>query len=89
MKSFLSFCGCLLVGVACVGAFYLAGEYSQSQEGIKWFSKRLAIVQAEKEEAIKIITQAMAENFERRISQSPVDWHMLQRIWIEPVNKPI
>ena len=44
---------------------------------------------AQKEEAIKIITQAMAENFERRISQSPVDWHMLQRIWIDPVNKPI
>ncbi len=42
---------------------------------------------AQKEEAIKIITQAMAENFERRIAQSPVDWHMLQRIWIEPANK--
>ena len=51
--------------------------------------EKLATARAhdQKEEAIKIITQAMAENFERRIAQSPVDWHMLQRIWIEPANK--
>jgi lauroyl/myristoyl acyltransferase len=34
--------------------------------------------------AIKMITQEIAKNFERRIKESPVDWHMLQRIWIDP-----
>jgi KDO2-lipid IV(A) lauroyltransferase len=49
----------------------------------------IARTQAHKEDSIKIITQAMAENFERRIAQSPVNWHMLQRIWVEPANKQI
>ena len=35
------------------------------------------------EEQIKIITQSMADNFAKRIKENPVDWHMLQRIWID------
>ena len=35
------------------------------------------------EEQIKNITQSMADNFAKRIKENPVDWHMLQRIWID------
>ena len=35
------------------------------------------------EEQIKVITQSMADNFAKRIKENPVDWHMLQRIWID------
>jgi KDO2-lipid IV(A) lauroyltransferase len=38
------------------------------------------------EEQIKIVTQSMADNFEKRIKDSPVDWHMLQRIWVDEEN---
>ena len=38
------------------------------------------------EEQIKIITQSMADNFAKRIKENPVDWHMLQRIWIDEEN---
>ena len=35
------------------------------------------------EEQIKNITQSMADNFAKRIKENPVDWHMLQRIWVD------
>jgi len=38
------------------------------------------------EEQIKIVTQSMADNFAQRIKDSPVDWHMLQRIWVDEEN---
>jgi KDO2-lipid IV(A) lauroyltransferase len=38
------------------------------------------------EEQIKIVTQSMADNFAKRIKDSPVDWHMLQRIWVDEEN---
>ena len=38
------------------------------------------------EEQIKIVTQSMADNFAMRIKASPVDWHMLQRIWVDEEN---
>ena len=34
-------------------------------------------------EKAQIMTQAMADIFAKRIGQSPTDWHMLQRIWID------
>lgn len=34
-------------------------------------------------EQIKTITQSLADNFAKRIKQYPVDWHMLQRIWVD------
>lgn len=40
-------------------------------------------VSGTKEEQIKIVTQSIANNFAKRIKDSPVDWHMLQRIWID------
>jgi KDO2-lipid IV(A) lauroyltransferase len=30
-----------------------------------------------------MITQSIADNFAKRIKEYPVDWHMLQRIWID------
>ena len=38
------------------------------------------------EEQIKIITQSIADNFAKRIKEYPVDWHMLQRIWVDEEN---
>jgi len=34
-------------------------------------------------EKIKAITQSIADNFARRIKENTVDWHMLQRIWVD------
>ena len=43
-------------------------------------------VSGSKEEQIRIITQSMADNFAKRIKESPVDWHMLQRVWVDEKN---
>ena len=37
-------------------------------------------------DSIKSITQSMADNFAKRIKASPVDWYMLQRIWLDEEN---
>jgi len=43
-------------------------------------------VTGSEEEQIRILTQSMADNFAKRIKDSPVDWHMLQRIWVDEEN---
>jgi len=43
-------------------------------------------VAGSEEEQIKLVTQSMADNFAKRIKDSPVDWHMLQRIWVDEEN---
>ena len=43
-------------------------------------------VTGSEEEQIRIVTQSMADNFAKRIKDSPVDWHMLQRIWVDEEN---
>ena len=43
-------------------------------------------ISGSEEEQIRIITQSMADNFAKRIKDSPVDWHMLQRIWVDEEN---
>ncbi len=43
-------------------------------------------VSGSEEEQVKIVTQSMADNFAKRIKDSPVDWHMLQRIWVDEEN---
>ena len=43
-------------------------------------------VTGSEEEQIKIVTQSMSDNFAKRIKDSPVDWHMLQRIWVDEEN---
>ena len=53
----------------------------------KWFDETIKLpVAGSEEEQIKIITQSMADNFAKRIKDSPVDWHMLQRIWVDEEN---
>ena len=37
-------------------------------------------------EKITALTQLMANNFAKGIKQTPVDWHMLQRIWVDEKN---
>jgi KDO2-lipid IV(A) lauroyltransferase len=41
---------------------------------------------ATEEEQIKLITQSIADNFAKRIKEYPVDWHMLQSIWVDEEN---
>ena len=38
------------------------------------------------DEKITALTQLMANNFAKGIKQTPVDWHMLQRIWVDEKN---
>ncbi|NBU93365.1 MAG: phosphatidylinositol mannoside acyltransferase [Actinobacteria bacterium] len=38
------------------------------------------------EEKVKSLTQLMANNFAEGIKSAPVDWHMLQRIWVDEKN---
>ena len=38
------------------------------------------------EEKISAVTQLMADNFAKHIKESPVDWHMLQRVWVDEEN---
>lgn len=37
-------------------------------------------------EQIKIVTQSVADNFAHRIKENLIDWHMLQRIWVDEEN---
>jgi KDO2-lipid IV(A) lauroyltransferase len=57
-------------------------------EGIEIIFDEIAkpTVSVSEEEQIKIITQSIADNFARRIKEYPVDWHMLQRIWVDEEN---
>ena len=43
-------------------------------------------ISGNEEEQIRIVTQSMADNFAKRIQDSPIDWHMLQRIWVDEEN---
>ncbi len=43
-------------------------------------------ISGSEEQQIRIVTQSMADNFAKRIQDSPVDWHMLQRIWVDEEN---
>jgi len=43
-------------------------------------------ISGSEEEQIRLVTQSMADNFAKRIQDSPVDWHMLQRIWVDEEN---
>jgi KDO2-lipid IV(A) lauroyltransferase len=38
------------------------------------------------DEKISAVTQLMADNFAKHIKESPVDWHMLQRVWVDEEN---
>jgi len=52
-----------------------------------FFDETIALPSSGSEaEQIKMVTQSVADNFARRIKENPVDWHMLQRIWIDEEN---
>ena len=35
------------------------------------------------EERVRVLTQRLADEFAAGIAAHPVDWHMLQRIWLD------
>ncbi len=43
-------------------------------------------ISGSEDEQVRIVTQSMADNFAKRIKDSLVDWHMLQRIWVDEEN---
>ena len=52
-----------------------------------FFDETIALPSSGSEaEQIKMVTQSVADNFARRIKENPVDWHMLQRIWVDEEN---
>ena len=61
---------------------------SYTETGIEiFFDQTIPVLNTGSEtEKIQAITQSIADNFAKRIARSPVDWHMLQRIWINEEN---
>lgn len=46
-------------------------------------------VEADRGERVASITQAMADAFARTIGEHPVDWHMMQRLWLSDLPEPV
>jgi lauroyl/myristoyl acyltransferase len=67
------------------GAPLITAYISYLPSGIEiFFDKTISLPTSGSEaEKIKLITQSIADNFARKIEENPVDWHMLQRIWID------
>lgn len=67
------------------GAPLITAYISYLPSGIEiFFAETISLPTSGSEaEKIKLITQSIADNFARKIRENPVDWHMLQRIWID------
>jgi len=67
------------------GAPLITAYIRYTDKGIKLiFDKTVEIPNSGNEdEKVRVVTQSMADNFAKHIKESPVDWHMLQRIWID------
>ncbi len=67
------------------GAPLITAYISYLPSGIEiFFDETISLPTSGSEaEKIKLITQSIADNFARKIKENPVDWHMLQRIWID------
>jgi len=67
------------------GAPLITAYISYLPSGIEiFFDETISLPTSGSEaEKIKLITQSIADNFARKIEENPVDWHMLQRIWID------
>ena len=62
----------------------VAAHVSYSDTGIHIDFTQIEIASADsEEEAVALTVQRIADAFARGIAQSPEDWHMLQRIWID------
>lgn len=58
-------------------------KYTQTGIHIK-FEEAIAVpVDGTTGEKAASMTQVIADRFEKNIAVNPVDWHMLQRIWID------
>ena len=70
------------------GAPLITAYISYLPSGIEiFFDETIALpIFGSEAEQIKMVTQSVADNFARRIKENPVDWHMLQRIWIDEEN---
>jgi KDO2-lipid IV(A) lauroyltransferase len=70
------------------GAPLITAYIRYTENGIKIIFDQVIIptnLQNENEK-ISAVTQLMANNFAKHIKESPVDWHMLQRIWVDEEN---
>jgi len=68
------------------GAPLITAQVSYSIKGIQidFLGPLTSRIQGSLEDRAKDLVQQCADNFEIGISKKPQDWHMLQRIWIEP-----
>jgi len=70
------------------GAPLITAYIRYTDKGIKIIFDQIIIptnLQNE-DEKISAVTQLMADNFAKHIKESPVDWHMLQRVWVDEEN---
>ena len=67
------------------GAPLITAYIRYTDKGIKVIFDKTVVVpdSGSEDEKVRVITQSMADNFAKHIKESPVDWHMLQRIWID------
>ena len=70
------------------GAPLITAYISYLPSGIEiFFDETISLpISGNEADQIKMVTQSVADNFARRIKENPVDWHMLQRIWIDEEN---
>ena len=68
------------------GAPLITAQVSYNPNGIQidFLGPLIPRIEGSLEEQAKDLVQQCADNFEIGISKHPEDWHMLQRIWIEP-----
>ena len=67
------------------GAPLITAYIRYTDKGIKVIFDKTVVLpdSGSEDEKVRVVTQAMADNFAKHIKESPVDWHMLQRIWID------
>jgi len=67
------------------GAPLITAYIRYTDKGIKVIFDKTVVIpdSGSEDEKVRVVTQSMADNFAKHIKESPVDWHMLQRIWID------
>ena len=70
------------------GAAFISAYITYTKKGIHIVFKEIGPKpnSGTEDEKIIALTQLMADNFAQGIKATPVDWHMLQRIWIDEKN---
>ena len=69
-------------------AAFISAYITYTKNGINIEFQEIGPIPASgtEDEKITALTQLMANNFAKGIKQTPVDWHMLQRIWVDEKN---